>query len=382
MSTPTPLLFTIPNFTTAGSGRAMLNIVERLDRQRFAPAICAARRGGRLEAEIDRLGIPYLESPFTVAARPLATLALRARQAAQAFRPYGFALWHSFHYLDDYTEPLVARFAGARGWIYTKKNMNWNRRSWFLRTLLARRVAAQNTDMLREFFSSALFRRKAVLVPRGVDSERFRPGAPRLLALREKLGVEPGAVVVGCIAQLLPVKGHPTLLESIAGVPDAHLWLAGKELDEKYASELRRQIRDLNLDGRVSFLGDVQDVASLLAELDVFALPTWDRWRMEGCPVALLEAMSSGLPCVATDIPGSRDIVEPDRSGILVAPRDAGALAGALRRLAGDARRRREIGEAARARVLASYTIEIEVRAHEELYESVLGGPAGARRAA
>ncbi len=382
MNTPTPLLFTIPNFTTAGSGRAMLNIVERLDRRLFAPAICASRRGGRLEAEIDRLGIPYLESPFTVPARPLATLAIRARRAAQVFRPHRFALWHSFHYLDDYTEPLVARFAGAKGWIYTKKNMNWNRRSWFLRTLLARRVAAQNTDMLREFFSSPLFRGKAVLVPRGVDTERFRPGAPRLLALRERLGVAPDAIVVGLVAQLVPVKGHPTLIEALSRVPDVHLWLAGKELDEKYAGELRRQIRDARLEGRVAFLGDVQDVPSLLAELDIFALPTWDQWRMEGCPVALLEAMSSGLPCVATDIPGSRDIVEPDRSGVLVPPRDAGALAEALGQLAGDARRRREIGAAAGARVRAHYAIDIEVRAHEALYESILGGAAGVRRAA
>ncbi|HEY1434575.1 MAG TPA: hypothetical protein VGG65_04320, partial [Thermoanaerobaculia bacterium] len=71
---PSPILFTIPNFTTAGSGRAMLNIVERLDRRRFAPSICASRRGGRLEAEIDRMGIPYLEAPVTVPSRPLATL--------------------------------------------------------------------------------------------------------------------------------------------------------------------------------------------------------------------------------------------------------------------------------------------------------------------
>lgn len=382
MTTPIPLLFTIPNFTTAGSGRAMLNIVERLDRKRFAPAICAARRGGRLEAEIDRLGIPYLDAPFTVPARPLATLGFRARRAAQAFRSHGFVLWHSFHYLDDYTEPLVARFAGARGWIYTKKNMNWNRRSWYLRTLLARRVAAQNTDMLNDFFSSPLLRRKAVLLPRGVDTERFRPGTPRRLGLRERLSTAADAVVVGCVAQLIPVKGHPTLLEALSRVPGAHLWLAGKELDEPHAAGLRQQVRDAGLESRVSFLGDVQDVPALLAELDVFALPTWDRWRMEGCPVALLEAMAAGLPCVATDIPGSRDIVETGRSGLLVAPRDAAALAEALGKLVADARRRREMGEAARARVLERYAIEIEVAAHERLYEGILGTASQGRRAA
>jgi glycosyltransferase involved in cell wall biosynthesis len=382
MSAPVPILFTIPNFTTAGSGRAMLNVVERLDRERFAPTICVLKRGGRLEEEIERLGIPYMSAAFTVAARPLATLAMRARSAARAFPSGGFALWHSFHYLDDYTEPLVARWSGAKAWVYTKKNMNWNARSWRLRTLFASRVAAQNTDMLRDFFAGPVFRRRAVLLPRGVDTERFRPGMPARLGLRAKLGVPEGAVVVGCVAQILPVKGHPTLLEAVARVRGVRLWLAGRELDEAYAAVLRKRIAELGLEDRVTFLGEVQDVPALLAELDAFVLPTWNEWRMEGCPVALLEAMSSGLPCVATDIPGSRDVVEAETSGILVPAKDAAALAAALERLAADPALRRTLGEAARGRAVRKYAIEIEVRAHEALYDGLLGARAAARQAA
>jgi glycosyltransferase involved in cell wall biosynthesis len=381
MTEATPILFTIPNFTTAGSGRAMLNIVERLDRSRFAPTICTLKPGGSLEAEIERLGIPYIHAAFALPARPLATLAMRAHRAAAAFRPHGFVLWHSFHYLDDYTEPLVARFAGAKAWIYTKKNMNWNRRSWWLRSLLASRVAAQNTDMVRDFFSSPRLRRKTVLVPRGVDTDRFRPDVPRRLGLREKLGVPPGAVVAGCVAQILPVKGHPTLIEALARVPELRLWLAGKELDENYAAGLREQIRSLGLKDRVTFLGEVQDVPAFLAELDLFVLPTWNEWRMEGCPVSLLEAMSSARPCIATDIPGSRDIVESGRSGVLVRPQDAAALAAALGRLLGDPAQRRALGDAARDRIRAGYAIEVEVKAHEDLYAGVLNASI-ARRAA
>lgn len=375
MKLPVPILFTIPNFTTAGSGRAMLNIVERLDRRRFAPAICAARRGSRLEAEIDRMGIPLFDAPFTVPARPASTLLYRAYRAAAPFRRHGFALWHSFHYLDDYTEPLIARFAGTRRWVYTKKNMSWNRRSWYLRTLLASRVAAQNTDMLRSFFARPALRRRAVLLPRGVDTDRFRPGLPAKLALRPTLQVPSETLVVGCVAAILPVKGHPTLIDAVARVPRVEVWLAGRELDEKYAAELRRRIGDAGLGDRVRFLGEVQDVPALLSEIDVFVLPTWDEWRMEGCPVALLEAMASGLPCVATDIPGSRDIVEPEVSGLLVPPRDAERLAGAIGRLASEPERRRALGRAARERMCARYAIDREVRDHEALYEEVLGVP-------
>jgi len=250
--------------------------------------------------------------------------------------------------------------------------MSWNGRSWRLRTLLASRVAAQNTDMLRDFFPGLLFRRKAVLLPRGVDTLRFRPGTPRTLGLRERFGVARGILVAGCVAHLLPVKGHRTLIEALARTQGIYLFLAGRELDAEYAKDLRERIAELGLDNRVTFLGEVGDVQALLAELDAFVLPTWDKWRMEGCPVALLEAMSSGLPCVATDIPGSRDIVETEKSGLLVAPQDADAMASALCRVAESSALRERLSTGARTRILDHYKLEQEVAGHEALYAATL----------
>ena len=370
---PVPVLYTIPNLDTAGSGGALLNIIVRLDRSRFAPTICTLRKGGRLEEKVQRLGIPLRQGLYTLAARPLATFPFRARRAAAAFSARGFPIWHSFHYLDDYTEPVVARLAGAKAWIYTKKNMNWNRRSWYLRSLLATRIAAQNTDMVRDFFDGTLLRKRTVLLPRGVDTERFRPDVPPRLELRRKLDVPPGDVVVGCVAHLLPVKGHETLIRAVAAVPRVRFWIAGRELDAEYVSRLRGLVRDAGVEDRVTFLGEIQDVPALLSELDVFVLPTWDSLRMEGCPVALLEAMASGRACVASNIPGSRDIVESGQSGILAPPRDVEAWTEVLGRLAADPDLRRRLGEGARARIRGEYTIENEVRAHEELYTEALG---------
>lgn len=372
MSSPTPILFTIPNFITAGSGQAMLNIIERLDRDRFAPAVCVSQKGGTLDREVERLGIPFIEAPFTVPAQPYPTLYWRARAAAQVFRPYGFALWHSFHYLDDYTEPLVARMAGASAWVYTKKNMNWGRRSWKLRTMLARRIAVQNTDMMRDFFGQGSFAARARLVPRGVVVERFSPDTPARLGLRGEYGISSGAFVLGCVGHLVPVKGHPTLLEAFAGLPDAHLMIAGKPLDKEYAAAQEQAARDLGIADRVHFLGGVSDIAAFHAEMDAFVLPTWAKWRQEGCPVALLEAMSCGKACVATDIPGSHDLIEHERSGMIVPPQNADALSAALLRLMRDEGMRAVLGASARKRVLDHYTIEREVADHAALYEEAL----------
>lgn len=369
---PIRILYTLPNFITAGSGRLMLDIIERLDRARFAPTVCVMKRGGHLCQEVERLGIPLMEAPFTVRAKPYHTLLFRAWRAAQIFRPRQFFAWHSFHYLDDYTEPIIARFAGARAWFYTKKNMSWNRRSWYLRTGMASGVAAQNLDMMRDFFSSRFFRHKCRYIPSGVDTKCYRPIEHTQLHLREQLGLQPETLLVGCVAHLVPVKGHPTLLRAVPKVPGLHLLLAGKPLDEQYTASLKQMALDLQIADRVHFLGDVRDVPSLLNELDFFVLPTWAQWRMEGCPVALLEAMACGLACVASDIPGSRDVVEHGQSGWLVPPEDEVALAEALNKLGSSPELRFRLGEQARLHTEQRFSVEHQAAAYEALYSEVI----------
>jgi glycosyltransferase involved in cell wall biosynthesis len=169
------------------------------------------------------------------------------------------------------------------------------------------------------------------------------------------------------------VKGHSTLIQAMAALPEVHLLIAGSALDQAYAAALRQQSAQLNSSGRIHFLGSVKEVPALLAESDIFVLPTWAKWRMEGCPVALLEAMACGKACVATDIPGSRDLVEPGKSGLLIAPEDSQALAGALQQLVASPALRQQLATAARQRILDHFTIEREVAAHEALYREILG---------
>lgn len=372
MMPPIPILFTIPNFITAGSGGAMLNIVERIDRSRYAPAICVMRKGGKLDRKVEQLGIPFIEAPFTVPAKPYRTLFQRAWQAAQVFKSYRFRLWHSFNYADDYTEPIIARFATARHWVYTKKNMSWGSRAWHVRTILSSGVVVQNTDMMRDFFTPTFYRRKARLVPRGVVTEYFRPAALPRSELVEVLGLPADAVVVACVAHLVRVKGHPTLLKAISDLPNVHVIIAGKPLEDSYVAELHRLSKMLDVADRVHFIGNVTDVPTLLHGVDLFVLPTWERWRMEGCPVSLLEALACGKACIATDIPGSRDIIENGVSGLLVPAEDAVVLGNAISGLASDKCLRERLGSAARARVTENYTIQREVADHIAFYDKVL----------
>ena len=368
---PIPILFTIPNFITAGSGQEMLNIIERLDKRRYEPAIGVMQQGGILESKVEAMGIPLIEAPFVVPVLPMATLVMRIWTAARRFRPYGFKLWHSFHWSSDCTEPLIARAAGAR-WIYTKKNMNWNERAWRLRTMLAARVIARNETMTQSFLGHRSRKRKTRLVHGSVDVQQFQ--APTVVPGADIAPAANGApVTVVCVAQLVRVKGQDVLLEAAAQIDDVRLVFAGAPADRAFAAELERQVDALGIRSRVQFLGRVTDVAALLQRADIFVLPTSKRGgHEEGCPVALLEAMASSCACVATDVAGSRDLIEHGRHGLLVQPDDPVALADALATLAADAGLRHRLGAAARRRVGCEFTGERESTAMQAVYEELL----------
>ena len=130
--TPAPpwtVLLTIPNFVTAGSGRALVNLAERLDRQHFTPVVGVKYAADTpLERRLAELGFEVIEIDLAIAPKPYVTLPLRARRAGRELRRRGVAVVHSFDYGDSYTEAIAARSAGAR-YVSTKKNMGWGSRA-------------------------------------------------------------------------------------------------------------------------------------------------------------------------------------------------------------------------------------------------------------
>jgi len=370
---PWRLLFTIPNFVTAGSGQAMVNVIERLDRRYFEPSVAIAKAGGPLIGYLESIDVPVVEATTTVPAMPYRTLPRRARRAATPLQAGQYDLWHSFHYADDYTEPIIARLAGARSWVFTKKNMSWGSRAWSLRALQASRIAVQNTSMLEEFFDGALLRGRCRYVPRGIDVDRWSD-APATLGLRASLGLHATTPVAACVGHIQPRKNQLAVVDALESVPDLHVLFAGRELDAGYASLLRQTAAEIGVDHRVHLLGPVDDVAALLAECDLFVLAS----RAEGSPVAVLEAMAAGLPGVYSAIPGITEAVRQGHDGLLVDLDDASGLAAALTMLVDEPETRRRLGKQAEHTAREKASIDLEVARHQSLYFELLAGRAPA----
>ncbi len=147
------------------------------------------------------------------------------------------------------------------------------------------------------------------------------------MTLRRELGIEPNARIVGAVARLAPVKGLKFLLDAapliLQSVPNAHFVIAG---DGPSRPRLELQAREAGLANRVHFLGLRADVAALYRAFDCLVLPS----LQEGTPVSIIEALAAQTPVVACDVGGVSLLVEHERSGLLVAPRDSKALASAV----------------------------------------------------
>ena len=184
---------------------------------------------------------------------------------------------------------------------------------------------------------------RVVVIHNALDVERRRLLSPRD-AVRRAWGYTPEDVVVGTAALLKTQKGIPYLIEAARRVaadhPHVHFVHMGSgPLKERIAA----LIAAAGLQSRFRMLDYVPEPMTLLSGLDMFVLPSL--W--EGLPIALLESMAAGLPAVGTRVAGIEDVIEHERTGLLVPPADAAALAAAISALATDPQLRARLGRAA-----------------------------------
>ena len=210
---------------------------------------------------------------------------------------------------------------------------------------------------------------QVVVLPLGLDLDRFLVSEARAGELRRELGVDARRPLVGIVARLVPIKRHEDFIAAsavvAARIPDALFLIIG---DGERRVELEALARRQGLAERVRFLGWRHDLERIYADLDVVVLTSAN----EGSPVSLIEAMAAARPVVATGVGGVPDLVEHGVNGLLGRAGDPSATAEAIVGLLADPERRRAIGEAGRKRVRDAYGVDRLVSDMERLYSDLM----------
>ena len=202
---------------------------------------------------------------------------------------------------------------------------------------------------------------------------RERPGHQAIDAARRQIGAPAGAAVVVCVANFSPIKQHEVLIrafaEARARVPSLFLVLVGNGPLEP---EVRQQIASLQLGGACAIIKDSSNPLAILSASHISVLTS----RLEGCSNAVLEAMAAGLPVVASDTGGNRELVIHEHGGWVCPVGDVSAFASAFVRLASEPETAAAMGGYNRHRIAERFTDDVMVEENLALYRRILGGDA------
>jgi sugar transferase (PEP-CTERM/EpsH1 system associated) len=347
-----------------GAENGVVNLLNKMDKDRFSTSICAFIGGGVLTPRLDLDRITL----FEIGKKPGNDFRLPARLFG-LFRKWHPDIVHT-HAWGTLCEGLAAaKFARVPVFIHGEHGTLQERKRNVLVQRLIWRLADQILSVSHVHarrLSNRIgfpFRKIKVLV-NGVDSHVFRPKKNGEL-IRKKLNLGPKDVVIGTVGRMVPIKNQSLLIHSFSVLAKSHinvkLLLVG---DGPMRGDLEKLVKRLECRDSVKFLGRRSDIPEIMTAMDIFALPSLS----EGMSNTILEAMSSGLPVVAAAVGGNTELVQNCNTGLLTLSNNVPAYAEALSLLVELPELRKNMGAAGRVRVEEKFTISAMARNYERLY--------------
>jgi len=354
-----------------GTERAILQLVARLDRERWRSVIfhTACPGSAQLAEEARALGVAV--RPLRPADNPAAGVA-SILPLVRAIRREGAVVFHAhqtwslscrYGIVAAALARVPAIVASAQLFVEMPNVAGINLQHALLTRCLDRHVAVSwhVASRLRERFGVADAR--IVVIP---NSVAIPESVPRSAQLRAELAGDGDArPMVLAVARLDSQKGIEYLVRAAVEIPGAVVVIAGDGPDR---GKLETLARSLGVERRVRFLGHRRDVPELLAACDLFVLPS----LYEGLPLSVLEAMAAGVPVIATAIGGTDEVVRDGETGTLVAAGDAGALALAIRAALADSARVHRLAANAQEYVVKKHSADAMAARMSGLYDELL----------
>lgn len=361
----------LTNFHIGGTERQVTNLALRLDSARFDLHLACLRNSGELLHELRDLDVPRPE--FRIGSLYSIRTMIEGIRLVQYLRRQRIQMMHSYGIYPNLFAVPAAKLAGVPVIIASIRDRGdilspWQRKLQKQICKLANCVLV-NAEAIKETLIEQGYRADNIFViPNGVTAPK---AVTRRIngSVRKELGIPAGSPIVLVFSRLNRMKGIEYFLEAAVEVakrfPEIRFVIAG---DGDHRVELEAYATRLGIASKVLFTGFRTDLPDLLAETDLSVLPSLS----EGLSNSILEAMSAGVPVVATRVGGNPEIVEDGVTGLLVPTRDSAALADAMIRMFEKPGLRLEFGSAARRRINTVFSMERSVESVENLYERLL----------
>jgi glycosyltransferase involved in cell wall biosynthesis len=340
---------------------------------------------GPFVPELESWGIRHVPLRHATRSTAVGQDVLALVELWQLFRRLGPDIVHTHNPKPGLYGRVAARAAGVRGVVNTVHGLYASPEDRASRkavvytleraaSLCSGAELVQNPEDLDVLARLGVPNRKLVLLGNGVDLQRFQPEADehRRRQARADLGVDRDVVVVGTVARLVWQKGFRDLFLAAERIRETHpnvvFVVVGGSDPGKADGISNEELAAASRRGRIVFAGGRDHMESIYPAFDLFVLPS----RREGFPRSAMEAAASGLPVIATDIRGCRQVVSHGQSGLLVPLHDHVRLAGAIQELVLDPALRRRMGTAGRRKAEAEFDDRAVISKTIETYERVL----------
>lgn len=373
---PAHVLFIIDELCEMGGAeRVLLKIVRLLPADRFRCSILTFRINPQAEA--------LREVPCPLYVLPLKKTydwnALKvAKQIRKIIQRENVSIVHTFFETSDLWAGPIARLSRCPVLISSRRDLGIlrSRKHKIGYKVMGRLYDAvlAVSPQVRDFciHHDGLSPEKVRTLFNGMETQQVLPCQNRM-AMRQELGIADETPVITTVGNIRRVKGIDVLVQAAGQVcrkyPKALFLIVGRKSEQEYCQELENKISSLGLTENFRFLGSREDVFPILRMSDIFCLPS----RSEGFSNALIEAMASRLPCVATDVGGNSEVIKHGNSGFIVASEDWQDLATRLMYLLDDSSLATEMGlrgqEVVQARFTAQAMIEELVQVYHDLLE-------------
>jgi glycosyltransferase involved in cell wall biosynthesis len=374
---PLRTLFLTTSMPVGGAETLLVNLVRRLDRSRFSPEIVCLKDRGPLGEELSAelpLHARLLSHKFDLRVLPrLWRLMRRPRADAVITVGAGDKMFWGRVAAKLAGVPVVASALHSTGWPDGIGRLNRLLTRW-----TDAFIGVADAHALHLVESEGFPKEKVHTIYNGVDCDRFAPRDATVM--RQSLGIAADAPVVGVLAALRPEKNHGLFLAGakriLEKLPTAQFLVIG---DGPRRSELESAARELGIASAVHFLGSRSDVPELLAACDLVALTSHN----EAAPVSILEALSTEVPVVASNVGSVKETIVDGETGRLFPAGDVAAFSQASIELLRDSSRRRSMGGEGRKRVIARWSLDAMVRGYEQLIERIYAAktaPAASQR--